>query len=103
MRPPGSVKSENFPIRGTFFSSTWILPPAATIQSEAFRVSEEIRGKADAEATSIYASAYNQSRQAVDLYKFLRTMESFEKSLDENTSIILSTKSDFFRYLNSLD
>ena len=75
----------------------------AEIQSEAFRVSEEIRGKADAEATSIYASAYNQNRQSVDLYKFLRTMESFEKSLDENTSIILSTDSEFFRYLNSLD
>ena len=75
----------------------------AEIQSEAFRVSEEIRGEADAEATSIYASAYNQNRQSVDLYKFLRTMESFEKSLDENTSIILSTQSEFFKYLNSLD
>src|SRR5690554_1484007 len=75
----------------------------AEIQSEAFRESEEIKGRADAEATAIYASAYNQSRSAVDLYKFLRTMESFEKSLDENTSIILSTDSEFFRYLNSLD
>jgi len=75
----------------------------AEIQSEAFRVSEEIRGEADAEATAIYASAYNQSRQSVDLYKFLRTMESFEKSLDENTSIILSTESEFFKYLNSLN
>src|SRR5690606_32449758 len=75
----------------------------AEIQSEAFRISEEIRGEADAEATAIYASAYNQNRQSVDLYKFLRTMESFEKSLDENTSIILSTKSEFFKYLNSLD
>ena len=75
----------------------------AEIQSEAFREAEEIKGRADAEATAIYASAYNQSRSAVDLYKFLRTMESFEKSLDENTSIILSTDSEFFRYLNSLD
>lgn len=75
----------------------------AEIQSKAFRESEEIKGRADAEATAIYASAYNQSRQAVDLYKFLRTMESFEKSLDENTSIILSTDSEFFKYLNSLN
>lgn len=75
----------------------------AEIQSEAFREAEEIKGRADAEATAIYASAYNQSRSAVDLYKFLRTMESFEKSLDTNTSIILSTDSEFFRYLNSLD
>ncbi|WP_186755779.1 protease modulator HflC [Echinicola salinicaeni] len=74
----------------------------AKIQSEAFKEAEEIKGRADAEATAIYAAAYNQNRQAVDLYKFLRTMESFEKSLDENTSIILSTDSDFFKYLNSI-
>jgi len=74
----------------------------AQIQSEAFREAEEIKGRADAEATAIYAEAYNQNRQAVELYKFLRTMESFEKSMDENTSIILSTNSEFFRYLNSL-
>jgi len=75
----------------------------AEIQSEAFRESEEIKGRADAEATAIYAGAYNQNRQSVDLYKFLRTMESFEKSLDENTSIILSTDSEFFKYLNRLN
>lgn len=75
----------------------------AKIQSEAFQEAEEIRGRADAKATSIYASAYNQNRQAVELYKFLRTMESFEKSMDENTSIILSTESEFFRYLNKLN
>ena len=75
----------------------------AEIQSEAFRESEEIKGRADAEATAIYAGAYNQNRQSVDLYKFIRSMESFEKSLDENTSIILSTNSEFFRYLNRLN
>ncbi|WP_257666928.1 protease modulator HflC [Parapedobacter tibetensis] len=75
----------------------------AKIQSEAFREAEEIKGRADAEAAAIYASAYNKNRQAVDLYKFIRTMESFEKSLDENTSIILSTESEFFRYLNKLN
>lgn len=75
----------------------------AEIQSEAFRESEEIKGRADAEATAIYAGAYNQNRQSVDLYKFLRTMESFEKSLDENTSIILSTDSELFKYLNKLN
>lgn len=75
----------------------------AKIQSEAFREAEEIKGRADAEAASIYASAYNKNRQAVELYKFIRTMESFEKSLDENTSIVLSTQSDFFKYLNTLN
>jgi modulator of FtsH protease HflC len=75
----------------------------AQIQSEAFKLAEEIKGRADAEATDIYASAYNRNRQSIDLYKFLRTMESFEKSMDENTSLILSSDSEFFRYLKKLN
>lgn len=75
----------------------------AEIQSKAFREAEEIKGRADAEATNIYASAYNKNRTAVDLYKFLRSMESFEKSMDENTSIILSSDSEFFKYLKKLN
>ncbi|EOZ96133.1 HflC protein [Indibacter alkaliphilus LW1] len=75
----------------------------AQIQSEAFREAEEIKGRADAEATDIYASAYNRNRQAVDLYKFVRSMESFEKSLDDNTSIILSSDSEFFKYFKRLN
>lgn len=74
----------------------------AKIQSEAVREAEIIRGKADAEAAAIYASAYNKSPQARELYGFLRTMESFEKSLDENTSLILSTDSEFYRFLKQL-
>jgi modulator of FtsH protease HflC len=74
----------------------------AKIQSEAVREAEIIRGKADAEAASIYAAAYNKSPQARELYGFLRTMESFEKSLDKNTSLILSTDSEFYRFLKQL-
>lgn len=75
----------------------------AQIQSEAFREAEEIKGRADAEATAIYASAYNKNRQSIELYKFLRTMESFEKSMDGSTSIVLSTDSEFFKYLRRLN
>jgi modulator of FtsH protease HflC len=75
----------------------------AQIQSEAFKLAEEIKGRADAQATDIYAKAYNRNRQAVDLYKFVRSMESFEKSMDENTSLVLSTDSEFFRYLRRLN
>jgi modulator of FtsH protease HflC len=75
----------------------------AQIQSEAFKLAEEIKGRADAEATDIYASAYNKNRQSIDLYKFLRTMESFEKSMDENTSLVISSDSEFFRYLKRLN
>lgn len=70
------------------------------ITSEAFRKAEEIRGKADAEATAIYASAYNKNAQSRALYAFLRSMESYKKTFDNQTTIILSTDSEFYRYLN---
>lgn len=73
------------------------------IQSEAFRQAETIRGKADAEAASIYNDAYNKSRQARELYSFMKSMESYGKTIDENTSLIISTDSEFYRYLNSID
>lgn len=70
-----------------------------TIQSEAFRKAEEIRGRADARATAIYANAYNQSSSARDLYSFSKSMETFEKTFDTTTTIILSTKSELYKYL----
>jgi len=71
----------------------------AQIQSDAIRKSEEIRGRADAEAAAIYASAYNKSAQARQLYDFVRSMESFEKALDDQTTLILSTDSEFYKFL----
>ncbi len=73
-----------------------------SIQSEAFRKAEEIRGEADARATAIYAEAYNQSTDARQLYEFVRTMESYGKVFDNQTSIILSTDSDFYKFLNDI-
>lgn len=75
----------------------------AKIKSEAFREAEIIKGKADAEATAIYASAYNKNQQSKDLYNFLRAMESLEKSLDDKTSIILSTDSEFYKFLKKIN
>lgn len=75
----------------------------AQIQSEAIREAEQIRGRADAEATNIYAAAFNRNRQTRELYDFLRTMESFEKSLDEKTTLIITTNSDFYKYLQKID
>ncbi|WP_339925413.1 protease modulator HflC [uncultured Cyclobacterium sp.] len=74
----------------------------AQIQSEAIRQGEEIRGRADAEATEIYASAYNRNRQSIDLYKFLRSMEALENSMDEETSLVISSDSDLFKYLKKM-
>lgn len=71
----------------------------AEIKSTAVKEADIIRGKADAEATSIYAGAYNRSPQARELYAFLKSMETLEQSLDGQTSIVLTTESELFQYL----
>jgi membrane protease subunit HflC len=70
-----------------------------TIQSGAFRKAEEIKGKADARAASIYASAYNQTSEARNLYAFLKSMETFQKTFDTTTTVVISTKSELYKYL----
>ncbi|PLX79620.1 MAG: protease modulator HflC [Desulfuromonas sp.] len=65
------------------------------ISSEAQRESLEIRGRGDAEATAIYAKAYNQDKE---FYAFLRTLGSYEKALQDNGRLVISTDSDFYRY-----
>jgi membrane protease subunit HflC len=72
------------------------------IQSEAYRSVEEIRGVADAKATEIYAGAYNQSPEAVEFYEFTRTMQSYRSIIEQNTTLILSTDSDLFKFLSSM-
>ncbi len=69
------------------------------IESEAYREAETIRGRADAEATEIYARAYNQSADSRQFYEFLKTMETFETTIDTDTWLMLSTDGDFYRYL----
>lgn len=74
-----------------------------SIQSEAFRRAQEIKGRADAEAANIYANAYDQSSTSRELYGFIRSMEAYQNVFDNQTSIILSTDSDFYKYLNRID
>ena len=70
------------------------------IQSTAYREAQEIKGKADAEAIAIYAAAYNQSDAAKDFFKFLKTMEAYEATFADKDTLILSTKGDFFKFLD---
>ena len=72
------------------------------IQSEAYRQVEEIRGVADAKATEIYAKAYNQSQEAVEFYEFTRTMQAYKPIIADNTTMILSTDSDLFKFLKGM-
>jgi membrane protease subunit HflC len=74
-----------------------------TIESEAYRKEQEIKGKADAEATGIYAAAYNSSPSAADFYQFVKTLETYQKSLSNDTTVIFTTNSDLFRLLKGVD
>lgn len=73
------------------------------IQSEAYREVEEIRGVADAKATEIYARAYNQSPEAVEFYEFTRTMQAYQDIIESNSTLILSTDSDLFKFLKGMN
>ncbi len=73
------------------------------IESEAYRTVLEIRGKADARATEIYSAAYNQSDDAVEFYRFLKSLEAYETMLEGDTTLVLTTDSDLFKFLKSID
>ena len=63
---------------------------------------EEIRGEADAKAAAIYAAAYNRSPEAVQFYEFIRTMDAYRSIIADNTTLILSTDSDLFKFLQNM-
>jgi membrane protease subunit HflC len=69
------------------------------IQSEAYRKAREVTGKADAEATDIYAAAYNRSTSTQAFYEFVKTMEVYRTTLDSETTLILSTEGEFYRFI----
>lgn len=66
------------------------------ITSQAYKVAQEIKGKADAEATKIYAQAYGVDPE---FYSFTRTLEIYNEALDEKSSLVLSTDSEFLKYM----
>jgi modulator of FtsH protease HflC len=68
------------------------------ITSEAYRLAQEIRGRAEAEATNIYSQSYGRDPE---FYRFLKTMETFKTTMDENTTLVLATDGELLRYLNS--
>lgn len=71
------------------------------IGSEAYRRAQEIKGAADARATAIYAGAYNRSADTRSFYEFLKTMQAYATTMDSTSSLVLSTDSDFYRFLKS--
>ncbi|NIQ38937.1 MAG: protease modulator HflC [Proteobacteria bacterium] len=70
-----------------------------SIVSGAYRTAEEIRGKADAEATKIYGQAYNQDP---DFYAFFKTLETYKEAAYKNAFVILGTDSEYYRFLKDI-
>jgi membrane protease subunit HflC len=66
------------------------------IESEAFKRAQKIKGSADAEATILYAEAYGKDPE---FYSFVQTLEIYREALDKDSSLILSTDSEFLKYL----
>ena len=72
------------------------------IDSNATRLEKEIQGRADAEAAAIYSEAYSQSLQSEEFYNFIKTMETYKLTLTQKDTLIISTKSEFFRFLREM-
>jgi membrane protease subunit HflC len=71
---------------------------AVVIVAKARRDAEIARGEGDAEAARIYADAYAAD---AEFYAFHRSLEAYRKSIDENTTLVLSPDAEFFRYFES--
>jgi len=69
------------------------------ITSEAYRQAQILMGKADAETINIYGNAYNQNP---GFYSFVKTLETYRSTIDDNSTVILTTNSDYYKYLKSL-
>ena len=66
--------------------------------SVGYRDAQELKGQADAKATSIYSRAYGRDP---GFYEFMKSMETLRSSLDEGATVVLSTDSDLLKYLKS--
>jgi membrane protease subunit HflC len=65
------------------------------ITSEAYKTAQEIKGEADAEATLIYAEAFGKDPE---FYSFIQTLDIYKETMDKESSLVLSTDSEFLKY-----
>ena len=70
------------------------------LMADARQKSEVLRGEGDAQAVAIFADAYGRDPE---FYEFVRTLEAYRNTLTENTTVILSPHSDFFRLLQKVE
>ena len=69
------------------------------ILADAYKIDETNRGEGDAQALKIYADAFQKDPT---FFRFVRTLEAYTKTLNNNTTIVISTESEFFRLLDKL-
>jgi len=65
--------------------------------AEAYRQAQTIKGKAEAEAIKIYAEAFKKDPK---FYDFVRTLESYRKIIDKETTFVLRSDSELFKYID---
>ncbi|MEE8105944.1 MAG: protease modulator HflC [Planctomycetota bacterium] len=70
------------------------------ILSEAYRDAQLIVAKADAEAATLFADAYNTDPA---FYAFVRTLQSYEKIMGNNHTLVIDPDSDLYRFLGALE
>ncbi len=73
------------------------------IESEAYKKIQEIEGGADAKATEIYAKAYNQTPESIQLFEFTKAMDTLKKTITPDMTLVLTTDNDLLHYLKTAD
>lgn len=66
--------------------------------AKAYKEAEEIKGEGDREALKKYAAAYGKDPE---FFKFIKSLQVYSEIMDKNTTLVLSTDSELFEYLNS--
>ncbi len=66
------------------------------ILAEAYKTAQILKGEGEAESVKIYAESFNQDPE---FYKFYRTLEAYRKTFKDKTTVLLSTDSEFLKYL----
>ena len=69
---------------------------AQIVIAKSYEQSQKLMGEGDAQATAIYASAYEKDPE---FYSFMRRLETYERSLGTGTTIVLDAGSDLLKYL----
>ena len=70
------------------------------IESEAYRTAQQIKGRADATATEIYANSFSKDPE---FYSFLQTLDTYRQTIDSSSTIIFSTDNEYMKYLKDLN